>query len=222
MVVRWVSEPADLADMDVIVIPGSKATVADLGWLRERGLADAIVAHAGSGRVVLGICGGFQMLCRRIEDTVESRQGSVDGLGLLDADIVFTADKTLRHWGGPLAGYEIHHGQLARCAEASWFEAGWSEDGPSAQGYVRDSVFGTHWHGLLDNDDFRRNWLTLAAAAAGRPGFRVAPDVSVPARRDAQFDLMADLVTAHLDLDAVLGLLDGPPPARPTITSAVG
>ena len=53
------------------------------------------------------------MLCRRIEDTVESRQGSVDGLGLLDADIVFTADKTLRHWGGPLAGYEIHHGQTA-------------------------------------------------------------------------------------------------------------
>ena len=227
VVVRWVSEPADLADMDVIVIPGSKATVADLGWLRERGLADAIVAHAESGRVVLGICGGFQMLCRRIEDTVESRQGSVDGLGLLDADIVFTADKTLRHWGGPLAGYEIHHGQLARCAEASWFEAGWSEVGwsevgASTQGYVRDSVFGTHWHGLLDNDDFRRDWLTLAAVAAGRPGFRVAPDVSVPARRDAQFDLMADLVSAHLDLDAVLGLLEGPPPARPTITSAVG
>ena len=222
VLVRWVSEPADLADVDVVVIPGSKATVADLGWLRERGLADAIVAHAGSGRVVLGICGGFQMLCRRIEDTVESGYGSVDGLGLLDADIVFAADKELRHWDGPLAGYEIHHGQLARCAEVTWFEAGWSEDAATAQGYVRDGVFGTHWHGLLDNDDFRRNWLTLAAVAAGRPGFRVAPDVSVPARRDAQLDLMADLLTAHLDLDAVLGLLDGPPPARPTITSAVG
>ena len=84
VIVRWVSEPADLADVDVIVIPGSKATVADLGWLRERGLADAIVAHAGA---VLGICGGFQMLCRRIDDTVESRCGTVEGLGLLDADI---------------------------------------------------------------------------------------------------------------------------------------
>lgn len=211
VLVRWVSEPADLADVDVIVIPGSKATVADLGWLRERGLADAIIAHPGA---VLGICGGFQMLCRRIKDTVESRCGTVEGLGLLDADIVFADDKELRHWEAPLAGYEIHHGQVVRCAEATWFEA---EGG--AHGYVRDRVFGTHWHGLLDNDDFRRNWLT--AAAADRPGFRVAPDVSVPARRDAQLDVMADLLTAHLDLDAVLGLLEGSTPTRPTITSAL-
>ena len=213
VLVRWVSEPADLADVDVIVIPGSKATVADLEWLRERGLAEAITAHTG---VVLGICGGFQMLCRRIEDTVESRCGTVDGLGLLDADIVFADDKELRCWEAPFAGYEIHHGQVARCTEATWFEA----DG-SAHGYVRGRVFGTHWHGLLDNDDFRRDWLTAAAAAAGRPGFRVAPDVSVPARRDAQLDVMADLLTAHLDLDAVLGLISGPAPARPTIASAL-
>lgn len=213
LLVRWVSEPADLADVDVIVIPGSKATVADLGWLRERGLAEAITAHTG---VVLGICGGFQMLCRRIEDTVESRCGTVDGLGLLDADIVFADDKELRCWEAPFAGYEIHHGQVARCTEATWFEA----DG-SAHGYVRGRVFGTHWHGLLDNDDFRRDWLTAAAAAAGRPGFRVAPDVSVPARRDAQLDVMADLLTAHLDLDAVLGLISGSAPARPTIASAL-
>ena len=74
----------------------------------------------------------------------------------------------------------------------------------------------------MDNDDFRRDWLIAAAAATGRPGFRVAPDVSVPARRDAQLDVMADLLTAHLDLDAVLELLGGPRPARPTITSALG
>ncbi len=82
-------------------------------------------------------------------------------------------------------------------------------------------MYGTHWHGLLDNDDFRRGWLSDAAAAAGRPGFRVADDVSVPARRDAQLDLMADLLAAHLDVDALLGLLDGGPPVRPTVTSAL-
>ena len=214
VLVRWVSEPADLADVDVIVIPGSKATVADLGWLRERGLAEAIIAHTG---VVLGICGGFQMLCRSIKDPIESRCGTVDGLGLLDIDIVFDAEKELRRRDGLLTGYEIHHGQVVRCDEAGWFEV----DG-AAQGYRRDRVFGTHWHGLLDNDDFRRDWLMAAAAATGRPGFRVAPDVSVPARRDAQLDVMADLLTAHLDLDAVLELLGGPRPARPTITSALG
>ena len=103
VLVRWVTDPADLPDADVVVIPGSKATVADLDWLRDRGLADGIVAHARSGRPVLGICGGFQMLCRRIDDPVESGAGGVDGLGLLDADIVFAPDKTLRRHEAPAA-----------------------------------------------------------------------------------------------------------------------
>ncbi|MBB3604711.1 adenosylcobyric acid synthase [Mycolicibacterium sp. BK556] len=212
--VRWAAEPAEVADADIVVIPGSKATVADLGWLRERGLADAIAAHAGAGRPVLGICGGFQMLCRHIGDTVETRAGDVDGLGLFDADIDFAQDKVLRHWPSPLSGYEIHHGRVTRCAEDGWFEA----DG-AVQGYVRGAVFGTHWHGLLDNDEFRRDWLATAAAAAGRHGFRVAADTLVPARRDAQLDVMADLLAAHLDIDALLSLLDGGAALRPTVST---
>jgi adenosylcobyric acid synthase len=206
MLVRWVTDPADLADTDVVVIPGSKATVADLGWLRERGLADGITGHAARGKPVLGICGGLQMMCRRIEDPVESRAGGVDGLNLLDADIVFAPDKTLRRHETPLYGYEIHHGQLAHSTEDDWHGIG-----------IRNgSVYGTHWHGLLDNDDFRRRWLTEIA-----PGFVVADDVDVAARRDGQLDLMADLLTAHLDVDAILALLDGGPPPRPAIRTAL-
>ena len=216
VLVRWVREPADLADTDVIVVPGTKSTVADLGWLRERGLDQAILTHAASGRTVLGICGGFQMLCRSIDDPVESRSGRVDAMGVLDAEIVFAPDKVLRRWQGSLHGYEIHHGRLSRCAEASWFEV----DG-CPQGYRRGQVFGTHWHGLFDNDDFRRQWLTFAAAAAGRDGFVVADGVDVAARRDAQLDLMADLLDAHLDVDAITGLLDDGPPRRPTIVAAL-
>lgn len=215
VLVRWAANPADLSDADVIVIPGSKATVADLDWLRSRGLADVILTHAAAGRAVLGVCGGFQMLCRTIDDDIESGRGRVGGLGLLDADITFAADKRVRRWDGPLTGYEIHHGVLTRCGEQSWFRAG-----GQAQGWVSGSVFGTHWHGLLDNDDFRRGWLRDAAAA--RPGFQVAQDVSVAARRDAQLDLTADLLAAHLDLDAVLALLDGPPRPSPVISSALG
>ncbi len=215
--VRWAGEPAALSGADVVVIPGSKATVADLAWLRERGLADAVVAHAGAGKAVLGLCGGFQMLCRRIDDAVESRSGAVDGLGLLDADITFHPDKALRRWvGGALNGYEIHHGRVSRSLEDGWFEAG-----GEIQGYRRGSVFGTHWHGLMDNDAFRRGWLAEAAEAAGRSGFDVATDVSVQARRDAQLDLMADLLTAHCDLDALLALLDDPPPSAPVISSHI-
>jgi adenosylcobyric acid synthase len=211
VLVRWVSDPADLPDADVVVLPGSKATVADLAWLRDRGLAEGIAAHATQGKPLLGICGGFQMLCRRIDDPVETRQGVVDGLGLLDADIVFAPEKTLRRHDAPLTGYEIHHGQVVRCADADWADVG----------ITHGAVFGTHWHGLLDNDVFRRQWLAAAAAAAGRHGFQVADDVDVAARRDAQLDLMADLLTAHADVDAVTGLLDGGPPARPTIVSTL-
>lgn len=216
VLVRWVREPADLADTDVIVLPGTKSTVADLGWLRERGLDQAILDHAASGRAVLGICGGFQMLCGSIDDPVESRSGRIDAMGVLDAEIVFAPDKVLRRWQGSLHGYEIHHGRVSRCAEDTWFEG----DG-CPQGYRRGQVFGTHWHGLFDNDDFRRQWLTLAAAAAGRDGFVVADGVNVSARRDAQLDLMADLLDAHLDVDAVTALLDDGPPPRPTVVSAL-
>ncbi len=214
VLVRWVTNPADLADSDLIVIPGSKATVADLSWLRERGLADRIAEHARAGKPVLGVCGGFQMLCRRIGDTVESATGDVDGLGLLDADIVFGATKILRRWPPPLSGYEIHHGRLVRCAEACWFGAD-----SESHGIMRGAVFGTHWHGLLDNDEFRRAWLAGVAHAAGRTGFVIAEDVDVAGRRDAQLDIMADLLASHLDLDAVFGLLDSPPPRRPHIAS---
>ena len=216
VLVRWVADPAELADTDMVVIPGSKATVADLGWLRERGLADGVIAHARSGRPVLGICGGFQMLCRTIDDPVESGAGRIEGLDLLDIDIVFAPDKTLRHWDAPLRGYEIHHGQLARCTAPTWFEAG-----SVPHGVADGVVYGTHWHGLLDNDAFRRRWLAEVAAAAGRHGFVVADDVDVAARRDGQLDLMADLLTAHLDVDAVIALLQNGPPRRPTVLTAL-
>jgi adenosylcobyric acid synthase len=210
VLVRWASDPADLADADVIVLPGSKATVADLTWLRERGLADAIVAHARLGRSVLGVCGGFQMLCRHIDDTVESRAGRVDGLAMLDADIEFAPDKILRHHESPMRGYEIHHGRVSRSTEDDWLGVG-----------IRSgAVYGTHWHGLLDNDEVRRPWLAAAAAAAGRSGFVVADDVDVAARRDAQLDLMADLITSHVDIDAVIALLEhGPSPKLPSIAT---
>jgi adenosylcobyric acid synthase len=219
VLVRWATDPADLADADVVVLPGSKATVADLRWLTDRGLADGVAAHARDGKPVLGICGGFQMLCRRIDDPVESKAGRVEGLGLLDADIAFAQDKTLRAAGAASAatsegattlhGYEIHHGQLERHTEDDWLGVG----------IRRDHVYGTHWHGLLDNDAVRRQWLADAAAAVGRSGFVVADDVDVAGRRDAQLDLMADLLSAHTDVDTIMALLDDGAPQRPTVVT---
>lgn len=156
------------------------------------------------------------MLCGSIDDSVETRSGRVAGLGLLDADIVFGPDKVLHRWQGGLRGYEIRHGRVVRCTETAWFEV----DG-CAHGYRRGGVFGTHWHGLFDNNAFRRQWLTAAAAGAGRDGFVVADDVDVTARRDAQLDLMADLVAAHLDTPALAALLAQGAPQRPTIVAGL-
>jgi adenosylcobyric acid synthase len=220
VLVRWVTDPVELADADLIVLPGSKATVADLAWLHDRGLGRLIAAHARAGRPVLGICGGFQMLCRRIVDGIESGSGEVAGLGLLDADIVFAVDKVLRRWPAPLSGYEIHHGRLTRWVEASWFDLNAQPDS-EPQGLVRGAVFGTHWHGLLDNDDFRRAWLVRVAEAAGRSRFVVADDVDVTQRREDQLVLMADLLASHVDVEAVVGLLDGGPPRRPWVVSGL-
>jgi adenosylcobyric acid synthase len=213
VLVRWVDDASDLSDADIVVIPGTKATVSDLAWLRDRGLAAAIVAHAAAGKPVLGICGGFQMMCSQIEDAIENGHGPVrvQALGLLDADIEFASEKTLRRWELPLSGYEIHHGQVTRSAEADW----------SGIGLARDSLFGTHWHGLFDNNRFRRDWLTAAAATAGRQGFVVDPDVDVPGRRESQLDTMADLLAAHLDMAAVTGLIENGAPPRPTVTTGL-
>ena len=119
MRVRLTRDPADLLDADLVVIPGSKATVTDLAWLRETGLADAIHTHAASGKPLLGICGGFQMLAERIHDEVESGRGTVSGLGLLPVEITFEPAKTLARstgegLGAPVTGYEIHHGVVSK------------------------------------------------------------------------------------------------------------
>jgi adenosylcobyric acid synthase len=217
--VRFVTEPSRLADADLVVVPGSKATVEDLRWLRSTGLADAIAAHDGP---VLGICGGFQLLGRTIEDAVESRAGVVDGLGLLDVDVRFDPDKTLHQphgdaLGESVTGYEIHHGVITRNAEQGLITL---PDG-TPEGALRGRVAGTHWHGLLENDAFRRAFLRWAAGHAGRDGFTPAPDTDFAGRRTAQLDLLGDLVADHLDTDAVWALLEkGAPPGLPVIPPA--
>src|SRR6202008_5044028 len=111
----------------------------------------------------------------------------VAGLGLFKANNEISGAKVLRRWQRPLAGYEIHHGRIVRCAEEAWVQVD-----SEPQGIVREAVFGTHWHGLLDNDDFRRAWLTRVADAAGRGGFGISVDTNVAARRAAPLDLVAE------------------------------
>ncbi|MDL9948469.1 cobyric acid synthase [Gordonia sp. ABSL11-1] len=211
--VVFVSDPRSLADADLVVLPGTRSTIADLAWLRGRGLDRALNTHVAAGKPVLGICGGFQMLGREIRDVggVEGPPTTVEGLGLLDVTTEFADEKILRLPSGtwqdePAAGYEIHHGRVIR--------------GPGAEDFLggarAEMVFGTMWHGSLEGDRLRRAFLreslSLEASAA-----------SFPAARERRIDVLGDLVEKFVDVDALLDLalrkhpLDVPvlPPGAP-------
>ncbi|MGV0907548.1 cobyric acid synthase [Mycobacterium novum] len=200
--VVFASDPRGVSDADLVVLPGTRATVSDLGWLRSRGLDAAIVAHAAAGKPVLGICGGFQMLGRSIRDPegIEGAPGQVAGLGLLDVETCFGTDKVLRLSDG---GYEIHHGRISRGERVRDFLGG-----------VRaGAVFGTMRHGSFEGDALRAEF--LAESLGMEPS-----GVSFPGAREHRLDLLADLVEQHLDVDALLALTrGGPPPGLPFLAA---
>ena len=217
VLVRFAVRAADLADADLVVLPGSRATVADLAWLRDRGLADAVTERARAGRPVLGICGGYQMMAGQIDDPVESRRGRIDGLGLLPVRVRFGRQKILRRpqgraLGAPVTGYEIHHG-VAEITD------------PAAEAFLdgcrRGAVWGTSWHGALENDEFRRAFLAEVAALAGRD-FTPAPGTDFAAVREARLDALGDLIAGHLDTAALSRLISGGPvPGLPTLATSL-
>ena len=192
--VTWTVDPDYIAEADVVVLPGSKATVSDLAWLRRQGIADVIVERAAAGRHVVGFCGGFQMMCQHITDPVEAHTDEpIAGLGIFDADIVFSPTKTLiRH--ADTGAYEVHHGQVVRSAETVWID----------NDCVRGNLFGTHIHGMVENDAFRPAWLRDCAAALGKTGFVVSETTSFATERLNQLETIADVIEAHWDIDGLL------------------
>ncbi|MBW3547545.1 MAG: cobyric acid synthase [Actinobacteria bacterium] len=221
--VRLVDSPAALGRPDLVVLPGTKATVDDLGWLRGRGLDRAVDA---SGALVLGICGGEQMMGRHITDTVESKRGEVEGLDWLDVTTTFAADKVTRQrrgeaMGQRAAGYQIHHGRVERGeGAAAWIHLDdvHGEDEEGAVDLVDARFLGTSLHGLFEQDGFRATFLTEVGRRAGK---RFVPaGVSFAAARQAQLDRLADLLEAHLDLAALDAIIaEG---ARPSANGAGG
>jgi adenosylcobyric acid synthase len=221
--VRFTRSPADVERADLVVVPGTKATVEDLERLRADGLADALVARAAARQPILGVCGGYQLLGERVHDEVESRRGAVEGLGLLPVTTTFAPDKVLRRRRGrsPLlgteaGGYEIRHGRVERHGGEPLLQA---DDG-EADGCAVGVVLGTSWHGALEHDAFRRALLARVAAARGR---RFVPG-STPfaAAREERHDALGDLVANHMDTERLAALIEGGAPSDlPTIETEV-
>ncbi|WP_417827233.1 cobyric acid synthase [Thalassospira sp.] len=210
-----VIKPGDVipGDCDLVLLPGSKSTLADLAFLKEQGWDIDILAHHRRGGHVIGICGGYQMLGRMVHDPdgVEGAPGSAAGLGLLDVETVMAGDKTLRKTTGqtrgenavfaagiPVDGYEIHMGRTDGPDRArSWLDLNGLSDG-AISGDRR--VLGCYLHGLFGRDEFRRAFL-----ATLRPG-DVRRTTQFEASIDAALDELADHLEACLDLDGMLEL----------------
>ena len=163
---------------------------------------------AATGAVVLGICGGYEMLGSGIDDIVESRAGSVPGLGLLDVSTVFGEDKVLAQrrgeaFGFGVCGYQIHHGRVrpdSHAASSCWLTLDGQPDG-----YRTGRVMGTTLHGLFDSDGFRHAFLDYVAGLRGTR-FQAEP-MPFRERREAELDRLADCLEEHLAVGRVLELM---------------
>jgi adenosylcobyric acid synthase len=220
-----VTSPAALADADLIVVPGSKTTVADLEWLRERGFARALVDAVRGGRPLLGLCGGYQMLGRTIRDPdgIESSHEETPGLGLLPAVTTFTRPKRTvrvracvkaRHGlfaaaaGAEFDAYEIHAGRTDVSGSPPPFALVAGAEGEGAMD-TSGRVVGTYLHGLLADARLRGALLHAVAETAGKS---VHGAWGSPAASASRYDRLADIVAHAVDIPAVAKLVGLPYP----------
>ena len=207
---RYVERVADLHSPDMILIPGTKSTIADLKWLRQSGLEAAILKAASAGTLIFGICGGYQMLGRRISDPdrVEAAGTTeIQGLGLLDMDTVFLGEKVQTQVAGTFdgvtgllsglngmdyTGYEIHMG----CSQ---------EKKPPLQG--RSNVYGSYIHGVFDAPGVSDGILKALCAKKGLD-FSALGTFDLQEYKERQYNMLADAVRGGLDMELVYRVIN--------------
>lgn len=230
---RYVATPAEAAGADAVIIPGSKSTLADLAYLRGKGFDALVHDHVRSGRELVGICGGYQMLGNRITDPdgVETG-GEANGLRLLQTHTIMRPEKVTEQVeasalhideAGPMSvrGYLIHMGRTdpgphrpcfhleGRPAQSVDQLQAASPAGEELDGAVRDDglVWGTYIHGLFDQPQFRRAWLNRLRRRKGIPPIELARSQQVNDTQQYALDRWADHVEQHLDLTPIWAIL---------------
>jgi adenosylcobyric acid synthase len=203
--VRWTSTALELQGARVIVLPGTKNTLADLRWLRASGLADAIIAASLRGALIIGVCGGFQMLGESLSDSTGQAgdAGTERGLGLLPAETQFSSSKTLRQVVASCGNrewqaYEIHMGVTQARSSVEPLQMVRDETGTRPEGMRLGKVWGTYLHGWFESPQLRAR----VAAAAGMHEHRAHP-VPWADQRNAVYRAMAEHLAAHVNLDPV-------------------
>jgi adenosylcobyric acid synthase len=215
--VRYLTDAALLEGCHVIFLPGTKQTMADLEWLRQRGFETAIRQYVEAGVFLVGLCGGYQMLGERLEDPdgVESALAEAPGLGFLPIATRFNREKALyqveavhEETGLPVHGYEIHMGEsrplrTIRPLMRIRTRNGQGVELPDGAAAANGRVWGCYVHGLFDDPDFRRHFLNEVRAAFGLPTpVATGPGIANP------YDRLADAFEQHLDMEMLWKILE--------------
>ncbi len=204
---RYVTTPEELESADMIILPGSKNTIGDLKWMRQNGI-EAMVKKCAEKVPVFGICGGFQMLGKSIDDLDKIEEGgSINGLGLLDIETVLKSEKTrtqktgyLNEIGGILSGlsglefegYEIHVGETS---------------GNASDIICNGNIYGTYIHGIFDKKEIAE---TVIKTLADKKGVEISDDnlMDYASFKEKEYDRMADILREHLDMEKIYGMLN--------------
>ena len=210
---RFLERPEDLSTVRAVIIPGSKNTIEDLIWMRETGMEEALRAFEKNGGHILGICGGFQMLGQVVHDPqgLESDKGSVAGLGMLPVTTTLEAPKTTSltqvAWSAQMGiGYEIHMGRTDRTGGTPMFRVMRRNDKKvdDDDGAVSDDgrVMGTYLHGLFEAPGILKKWLDHIGVTDA-----AVPEIGGLDARNREYDLLADHLSAHVDMEKIKRLI---------------
>lgn len=216
---RYVSSARQLGNPDVVILPGTKNTMDDLRWLRQSGLEAAVLKFAASGGAVVGICGGYQMMCASISDPdgVESG-GALRGMGLFAADTVFQGEKSRTRVdgvvqnaagifealnGAAFSGYEIHMGKTDGQTDFARLTESGTE---KLDGIARGNLWGSYVHGIFDSGTFAQKFVSCLLAAKGLDAAQGVEDYD--AYKQRQYDILADGVRAGLDIRKIYEILE--------------
>ena len=208
--IKYVESGSEMGDEDIIVIPGSKNTIEDLKVIKESGIAEKIVRAVRNGKMVIGICGGYQMLGQKVIDKngIESSLKEINGLGLFDSETLFESEKITEKYRGEIeglsgefsvmngmsvSGYEIHHGITGKTRERRFESKG--------------MVLGTYIHGIFENDRFISEILKIAGE---KKGVEINKEIrDYKSYKESEFDKLAEIFRKNLDMDKIYKIMDG-------------
>ena len=224
--VRYVSRLSELGRPDLIVLPGTKNTIEDLLWMRQNGLEAAVLKAAAAGKVIFGVCGGFQMLGDTLSDPLHVEAGgTIKGMGLLPMDTVFAGEKTRTRAEGAfgktegvlagiegtrIEGYEIHMGETVRKEETEAFtfiDDQNRADSDKLDGAQKGNVYGTYVHGIFDKEEVAER---IVEALAKNKGIAMEQihGVDYQTFKETQYDILADALREHLDMKKIYQILE--------------